>query len=102
MSHLNSWSAATLSKWTIDFTKNGADDFAYWKAIDQHKLERIRDLLHAIELDPFSGIGKPEQLRHHKNPALYSRRIDQQHMLVYSVSGNTVTVIACRYHYGDK
>ncbi|WP_392405498.1 Txe/YoeB family addiction module toxin [Edwardsiella piscicida] len=47
-------------------------------------------------------MGKPERLRHHKNPALYSRRIDQQHRLVYSVSGNTVTVVACRFHYGDK
>lgn len=57
MSHLNSWSAATLSKWTIDFTKNGADDFAYWKAIDQHKLELQGISCTAIELDPFSGIG---------------------------------------------
>ena len=55
-----------------------------------------------FEADPFSGIGKPERLRHHKNPALYSRRIDQQHRLVYSVSDNTVTVVACRFHYDDK
>lgn len=102
MSHWHSWSAVKLSMWTINFTKNGADDFAHWKATDSTKLERIRALLHAIESDPFSGIGKPERLRHHKNPALYSRRIDQQHRLVYSVSGTTVTVIACRYHYGDK
>lgn len=44
---------------------------------------------------PFNGIGKPERLRYHKNPTLYSRRIDQQHRLVYSVSSSTVTVIAC-------
>ncbi|TMX13971.1 Txe/YoeB family addiction module toxin [Aeromonas salmonicida subsp. achromogenes] len=91
-----------MSKWTINFTTNGAADFAYWKGIDLNKVERIRALLHAIEVDPFSGIGKPERLRHHKNPALYSRRIDQQHRLVYSVSGSTVTVVACRFHYGDK
>ena len=91
-----------LSQWTINFTPHGAADFAYWKGIEQHKVERIRALLHSIEADPFSGIGKPERLRHHKNPALYSRRIDQQHRLVYSVSDNTVTVVACRFHYDDK
>lgn len=91
-----------MSQWTINFTPNGADDFAYWKKIDQSKVARIRDLLHSIESDPFIGIGKPERLRHHKNPALYSRRIDHQHRLVYSVAGDTVTVVACRYHYGDK
>ena len=91
-----------MSQWTINFTPNGAADFAYWKEMDQHKVERIRILLHTIETDPFSGIGKPERLRHHKHPALYSRRIDYQHRLVYSVSGTTVTVVACRFHYGDK
>lgn len=91
-----------MSQWTINFTPNGAADFAYWQGVDQHKLERIRALLHATKADPFSGIGKPERLRHHKNPALYSRRIDQQHRLVYSVPGSTVTVLACRFHYGDK
>lgn len=91
-----------MSQWTINFTRNGADDFAYWKGVDLHKVERIRALLHAIEADPFKGIGKPERLRYHKNPALYSRRIDQQHRLVYSVSGTVVTVLACRFHYGDK
>lgn len=91
-----------MSRWTINFTLNGADDFAYWKATDQRKVERITALLHAIEADPFNGIGKPERLRHHKNPALYSRRIDREHRLVYSVSDGTVTVVACRYHYGDK
>ena len=91
-----------MSQWTINFTPNGAADFAYWNGIDQHKVERIRVLLHSIKADPFSGMGKPECLRHHKNPALYSRRIDQQHRLVYSVSGNTVTVIACRFQYEGK
>ncbi len=91
-----------MSQWTINFTPNGAADFVYWKGIDQLKVERIRALLHSIETDPFSGIGKPERLRHHWNPALYSRRIDHQHRLVYSVSGTTVTVVACQFHYGDK
>ena len=91
-----------MSQWNINFTPNGAADFAYWKQVDLRKVARIRDLLLSIQEDPFNGIGKPERLRHHKNPALYSRRIDQQHRLVYSVSGSTVTVIACRFHYGDK
>lgn len=91
-----------MSLWTINFTPNGANDFAYWQGIDQKKVERIKDLLRSIEVDPLSGIGKPERLRHHKNPALYSRRIDREHRLVYSVGNGTVTVVACRFHYGDK
>ncbi|MBW6280311.1 Txe/YoeB family addiction module toxin, partial [Pseudomonas aeruginosa] len=48
------------------------------------------------------GIGKPERLRHHKDPALYSRRIDQSHRLVYSIQNGEIIIYAARYHYGDK
>ncbi|MGC1072790.1 Txe/YoeB family addiction module toxin [Pantoea agglomerans] len=91
-----------MSKWNIKFTKNGADDLNYWRDTDKKKFERVRQLLHSIEADPLTGIGKPERLRHHKDPALYSRRIDQSHRLVYSIQNGEIIIYAARYHYGDK
>ena len=91
-----------MSKWNIKFTKNGADDINCWRDTDKKKFERIRQLLHSIEADPLTGIGKPERLRHHNDPALYSRRIDQCHRLVYSIQNGEIIIYAARYHYGDK
>lgn len=102
MSQWNRRSAANLSKWNIKFTRNGADDINYWRDTDKKKFERIRQLLLSIEADPLTGIGKPERLRHHKDPALYSRRIDQSHRLVYSIQNGEIIIYAARYHYGDK
>ena len=91
-----------MSKWNIKFTKNGADDINYWRGTDKKKFERIRQLLHSIESAPLTGIGKPERLRHHNDPALYSLRIDQSHRLVYSIQNGEIIIYAARYHYGDK
>lgn len=81
------------------FTQRGANDFRYWQENNAKIYERIRVLIHAIHANPVSGIGKPERLRHYKNPALYSRRIDREHRLVYSINDGVLTIIACRYHY---
>ncbi|WP_071524398.1 Txe/YoeB family addiction module toxin [Pantoea sp. A4] len=83
----------------IRFTKRAAADFNYWKDNDPKLIERIRELIKACQENPFEGIGKPERLRHFKNPALYSRRINREHRLVYSVNEGELTVIACRFHY---
>lgn len=91
-----------MSKWIIKFTPNAADDLNYWRAKNAKKFERIRQLLHSIEEDPLVGIGKPERLRHHKDPALYSRRIDQCNRLVYSIQNGEVVIYAARYHYGEN
>ncbi|EFJ2733001.1 Txe/YoeB family addiction module toxin [Escherichia coli] len=99
MNQLIRRSAVNLSKWTIKFTKNAADDINFWRESDPKKFERIRQLLHSLKSDPLSGIGKPERLRHHKTPALYSRRIDHCHRLVYSLKDNEVIIYAARYHY---
>ncbi len=81
------------------FTESAAEDLAYWKKHDLKKVERIKALLDDIKANHPRGIGKPKQLRHQKS-GLWSRRIDREHRLVYSVEENTVTVYACRYHYG--
>jgi toxin YoeB len=80
------------------FTQRAAADYQHWQKNNAKIFERVRLLIHA---DPFGGIGKPERLRYHKKPALYSRRIDREHHLVYSVANGELTIIACRYYYED-
>nr|WP_255341962.1 Txe/YoeB family addiction module toxin [Pantoea sp. AS-PWVM4] len=62
-------------------------------------VERVRELIKAAHENPLQGIGKPERLRHYKKPALYSRRINREHRLVYSVSDGVITIVACRFPY---
>ena len=81
------------------FTKNAAEDLAYWKKHDARKVERIKLLLDDIKANHPNGIGKPEPLRYQKS-GLWSRRIDREHRLVYSVENNVVTVYTCCFHYG--
>ncbi|MCP1065964.1 Txe/YoeB family addiction module toxin [Serratia symbiotica] len=83
----------------IRFTRRAATDFQCWQKNNVKVYERVRLLIKAAHADPFCGIGKPNQLRHHKNHALYSRRIDREHRLVYSFTDGELTVIACRFHY---
>jgi len=80
------------------FTPNGWDDYYYWQSVDRATLERINRLLADTMRDPTSGIGKPEALRH-VLAGCWSRRIDQEHRLVYLVDGDDVVVLQARYHY---
>ena len=82
----------------IRFTKNGWIDYTHWAETDRKLLLRINRLINEIIREPFTGIGKPEPLRGDKS-GYWSRRIDDEHRLVYSVSEQTVTVISARYHY---
>lgn len=81
------------------FTPNGWDDYRHWQDTDRATLRRVNRLLDDVLRDPTSGIGKPEQLRHALAGA-WSRRIDQEHRLVYLVDGDDVVVLQARYHYG--
>ncbi|CAB4362933.1 MAG: Txe/YoeB family addiction module toxin [Actinobacteria bacterium] len=81
------------------FTPNGWEDYVFWQTSDRAMLKRINRLLDDIVRDPFDGIGKPEQLRHALAGA-WSRRIDDEHRLVYLVDGDDVVVLQARYHYG--
>ena len=80
------------------FTPNGWEDYAYWFSSDRATLKRINRLIDDIRRDPFEGIGKPEQLRHALAGA-WSRRIDDEHRLVYLVDGDDVVILQARYHY---
>jgi len=74
------------------------EDYLYWQTHDRKTLKRINRLIADSLRDPFSGLGKPEPLRENLS-GFWSRRIDDTHRLVYTVEGDALAVIACRYHY---
>ncbi|MCB0653885.1 MAG: Txe/YoeB family addiction module toxin [Saprospiraceae bacterium] len=89
----------------IEFSKHGWDDFQYWIETDTEIVQKIKDLIKSIMQSPFSGLGKPEPLKHGLK-GFWSRRISQEHRLVYKVSGNKgidqkCSIIQCRFHYDD-
>jgi toxin YoeB len=80
------------------FTPHGWEDYRYWQATDKAVIKRIDRLLDDTLRDPFAGIGKPEPLRHILG-GCWSRRIDNEHRLVYLIEGDDVVVLQARYHY---
>jgi toxin YoeB len=76
----------------------GWEDYTSWLRIDRKTLVRINKLIEDIRRDPFTGIGKPEPLKYHL-PGAWSRRIDDEHRLVYLVTDKEVIIIAARYRY---
>lgn len=82
----------------IKFSTKGWEDYLYWQTTDRAILKRINQLIKDIEREPFAGIGKPEPLKHHLT-GFWSRRIDAQHRVVYTVNDDTLLVAQCRDHY---
>ncbi len=80
------------------FTEKSWEDYLYWQKTDKKILKRTNELIKAIKREPFEGIGKPEPLKHHLS-GFWSRRITDEHRLVYKVSDDTIQIVACRYHY---
>ena len=80
------------------FTPHGWDDYTHWQTADRAILKRINKLVDDVLRDPFTGIGKPEQLKHALAGA-WSRRITDEHRLVYLVDGEDVVILQARYHY---
>jgi toxin YoeB len=80
------------------FTPNGWNDYTYWLTADRTILKRINRLIEDVLRDPFEGIGKPEPLRHALTGA-WSRRISEEHRLVYLVDGADIVVLQARYLY---
>jgi toxin YoeB len=80
------------------FTPHGWDDYTFWQGRDRATLKRLNRLIQDVLRDPTSGIGKPEALRH-VLAGCWSRRIDEEHRLVYLVDGDDVVILQARYHY---
>jgi len=82
----------------IEWTHIAWEQYVYWQTQDRKTLKRINRLIETIIREPFVGIGKPEPLRENLS-GYWSRRIDDSNRLVYAVTDERVTVVACRYHY---
>jgi toxin YoeB len=82
----------------IAFLSRSFDEFNQWATENKKIYAKIVTLIKDIERDPFSGLGKPEALKHDLS-GLWSRRITQEHRLVYRVSDEEVVIISCKFHY---
>ncbi|NUN97857.1 MAG: Txe/YoeB family addiction module toxin [Candidatus Omnitrophica bacterium] len=74
------------------------EDLRYWVEIDRRIALRAMDLVEAALRDPFNGIGKPEPLKY-IGPGVWSRRLTQEHRIVYRVSRDRIDFLQARYHY---
>ncbi|MCI1787973.1 MAG: Txe/YoeB family addiction module toxin [Actinomyces sp.] len=82
----------------VVFTAHGWADYAYWQRADRAVLRRINRLIDDALRDPAHGIGKPEPLKYGIAGA-WSRRITDEHRLIYQIQGEDVIILAARYHY---
>lgn len=82
----------------MKFTRQAAADLEFWKRSNPATVKRIKLLLTDIQESPFSGIGKPEALKHDLS-GWWSRRITGEHRLVYRVNEGEIEVSSCRFHY---
>ncbi|AUC62527.1 toxin-antitoxin system Txe/YoeB family toxin component (plasmid) [Cyanobacterium sp. HL-69] len=82
----------------ISFLEDAWHDYLYWQTQDKKTLKRINQIIKDIQRNPFDGIGKPEPLKFDLS-GLWSRRINQEHRLIYQVLDDEIIIIQCRYHY---
>ena len=80
------------------FSDEAWEDYLYWQKQDRKMVERINKLIHEVKRDPFSGVGKPEPLKH-ALAGFWSRRITDEHRIVYRVEGDSLQIAQLRYHY---
>jgi toxin YoeB len=83
---------------SLEFDSTAFEDLAWWIEKDRSVVMRILKLVIDIQRDPFDGIGKPEPLKYDFS-GCWSRRIDQEHRLIYQVTETKIRILACRFHY---
>ena len=83
---------------SLEFDINAFEDLAWWVENDRKKALKIIRLIKEVHREPFQGMGKPEPLKHEMS-GCWSRRIDDEHRLVYEVLDDKIRILACRYHY---
>ncbi|UKH24912.1 Txe/YoeB family addiction module toxin [Actinobacillus pleuropneumoniae] len=82
----------------LTFSSNSWEDYLYWQKTDKIILKRINSLIKDIQRQPLEGIGKLEPLKFNLS-GFWSRRINEEHRLIYSVEDEAILIVACRYHY---
>ncbi|MBL4941478.1 MAG: Txe/YoeB family addiction module toxin [Colwellia sp.] len=87
-----------VDKRKLVFTKNGWQDYQYWRTTDQAKFTKLNELIEAAQVSLHSGIGKPERLTSNLK-GYYSRRIDREHRLIYKSVNGDLVIFAARFHY---
>jgi toxin YoeB len=80
------------------FSEHAWEDYLYWQRTDRKILQRINTLIRDIQRAPFQGIGKPEPLKHGLS-GYWSRRITDEHRIVYKVEADSLFIAQLRYHY---
>ncbi len=80
------------------FADTAWDDYLYWQQQDKRMVERINKLIKEVQREPFAGIGKPEPLKH-ALAGYWSRRITDEHRMVYRIDGDSILIAQLRYHY---
>lgn len=80
------------------FSDDAWDDYLYWQNNDRKIVERINKLIQEVKREPFSGLGKPEPLKHALS-GFWSRRITDEHRMVYRVEADALLLAQLRYHY---
>ena len=80
------------------FVDESWEDYLYWQKTNKKIVKRINELLKSISRTPFEGICKPEPLKY-KYKGFWSRRIDEEHRLIYRVNEDEILIAKCRFHY---
>jgi toxin YoeB len=80
------------------FAEAAWDDYQHWLQTDRRMVLRVNRLIQEVQRDPFGGIGKPEPLRH-AMAGWWSRRIDDEHRMVYRIHDDMLQIAQLRYHY---
>lgn len=84
----------------VVFESSAFADFTEWAKLDKKNYRKIVELIKDIDRSPFEGLGKPEPLKYELS-GFWSRRINQEHRLVYQVSDDEIVIVACKYHYSE-
>ena len=80
------------------FADEAWEDYLYWQKHDKRMVERINKLIRETQREPFAGVGKPEPLKHVLS-GFWSRRITDEHRMVYRVDGDALQIAQLRFHY---
>lgn len=80
------------------FADEAWEDYLYWQSHDKKMIDRINKLIRETQREPFAGIGKPEALKHALS-GFWSRRITDEHRMVYRLDGEALMIVQLRFHY---